>query len=146
MILDAASTGLGYILVNSNTDGSETPLFYGGRSTTRAERNYSATELELAALLAAVKSYWSYLANTEFEIVTDHVSLTYIRNLRFGPSKLVRASLLLNQFQFKVTHLAGKKNSAADSISRTTDLQTDPLTEYEMNRDQTDESRVHSVK
>ena len=140
VILDACATGLGYILVNVNEDGTETPLFYGGRSTTRAERNYSATELELAALLAAVKTYWSYLANTEFEIVTDHVSLTYIKNLRFGPSKLVRASLLLSQFHFKVTHLAGRQNSAADSISRTTDLQTDPLTVHEAERFQADEA------
>ena len=35
------------------------------------------------------------------------------------------------QFRFKVTHLAGKSNSAADSISRMTDLQTDPLTAHE---------------
>ena len=140
VVLDACATGLGYILVNVNDDGTETPLFYGGRSTTRAERNYSATELELASLLAAVKTYWSYLANTEFEIVTDHISLTYIKNLRFGPSKLVRASLLLNQFKFKVTHLAGRNNSAADSISRTTDLQTDPLTAFEAARFQADDA------
>jgi len=127
IILDACATGLGYILVNVNKDGSETPLFYGGRSTTRAEKNYCATELELAALLSAVKAYQSYISNCEFEIVTDHVSLTYIQNLLFGTSKLVRASLLLNQFRYKTVHLAGKKNSAADGISRTEQLQTDSL-------------------
>jgi len=138
IILDVCATGLGYILVNVNKDGSETPLFYGGQSTTRAEKNYCATELELAALLSAVKAYQSYISNSEFEIVTDHVSLTYIQNLRFGTSKLVRASLLLNQFRYKIVHLAGKKNSAADGISRTDQLQTDPLTEHEANRFQPD--------
>ena len=138
VILDACATGLGYILAHVNEDGTETPLFYGGRSTTRAERNYCATELELAALLAAVKTYWSYLANTEFEIVTDHVTLTYIKNLRFGPSKLVRASLLLNQFKFRISHIGGRQNSACDAISRTIDLQTDPLTAHEANRFQAD--------
>ena len=140
VVLDASSSGLAYLLLNVNEDGTETALFYGGRSTTRAERNYSATDLELAALLAAVKTFWSYLANTTFEIVTDHISLTYIQNLRFGPSKLVRASLLLSQFNYKVTHLAGRQNSAADSISRTIDLQTDPLTAHEANRFQADEA------
>ena len=139
VILDACATGLGYILVNVNSDGSETALFFGGRSTTRAERNYSATELELSALLAAVKTFWSYLANVEFEIVTDHISLTYLKGLRAGPSKLARASAQLAQFKFKVTHLAGKKNSAADAISRTTDLQTDPLTAHEAARFQVDD-------
>ena len=134
IILDACATGLGYILVNVNPDGSETPLYYGGRSTTKAERNYSATQLELAALLTAVKTYSSYLTNCEFDIVTDHISLTYIQNLRFGPSKLVRASLLLNQYRFRITHLAGRQNSAADAISRTTNLQADPLTQHEAAR------------
>ena len=78
IILDACATGLGYILTNVNEDGSETVLFYGGRSTNRAERNYSATELELSAFLAAVKTFYSYLANVEFEIVTEHISLTYL--------------------------------------------------------------------
>jgi len=34
IILDACATGLGYILVHVNEDGSETPVFYGGGSTT----------------------------------------------------------------------------------------------------------------
>jgi len=70
----------------------------------------------------------------EFEIVTDHVSLTYLKNLRSGPSKLTRASVQLSQFRFKVTHLAGKKNTAADALSRTTELQTGPLTAIEADR------------
>ena len=109
LILDAAKTGLGYILVNVNSDGSENPLFYGGRSTTRAERNYGSSELELTALLAAIKTFWSYLANVQFEVITDHISLTYLKNLRAGPSKLARASVLLSQFTFHIRHLAGKK-------------------------------------
>ena len=96
IILDGCATGLGYILTNVNEDVSETVLFYGGRSTTRAERNYSATELELSALLAAVKTFYSYLANVEFEIVTDHISLTYLKSLRAGPSKLARSSSFHN--------------------------------------------------
>jgi len=70
------------------------PLYYGGRSTTSAERNYSATHLELAALLAALKAFHSYLVNNEFEIVTDHISLTYLKNLHSGPSKLARVKLI----------------------------------------------------
>ena len=138
VVLDGARTGLGYILLNVNEDGSETALYFGGRSTTRAERNYSATHLELAALLAALQTFWSYLINTEFEIATDHISLTYLKKLRSGPSKLARASVQLSQFKFRVIHLAGKANSAADSISRTEGLEPDPLTALETDRHQDD--------
>ena len=72
--------------------------------------------------------------NNDFEIVTDHISLTYLKNLRSGPSQLARASVQLSQFKFKVNHLAGRKNSAADALSRTENLPTDPLTAKAENR------------
>ena len=76
--------------------------------------------------------------NNEFEIVTDHISLTYLKNLRSGSSKLARASVQLNQFKFKVNHLAGRKNSAADALSRTENLSTDPLTAESESRHEQD--------
>ena len=60
--------------------------------------------------------------------MTDHISLTYFKNLRAGPSKLAWASIQLSQFKFRVCHLAGKNNSAADAICRTENLPTDALT------------------
>jgi len=85
-----------------------------------------------AALLSALQVLRSYLLNEEFEIVTGHISLTDLKNIRSGPSKLARTSVTaheLSQFKFKVpTHLTGKKNCAAYAISRTEDLQSDVLT------------------
>jgi len=51
-----------------------------------------------------------------------------LKNLRSGPSKLARASVQLNQFKFRACHIAGKRNSAADAISRTENLPTNALT------------------
>ena len=78
--------------------------------------------------MAALKVFHSYLINAEFEIVMDHISRTYLKNLHVGPSKLARASMQLSQFKFKVCHLAGKKNSATDAISRTENLPTYTVT------------------
>ena len=52
---------------------------------------------------------------------------------------MARASVQLSQFKFKVTHLAGKRNSAADAISRTENLPTDQLTAESINRHDEDE-------
>ena len=41
---------------------------------------------------------------------------------------MARVSVQLSQFKFRVCHLTGKKNSAADAISRTENLPTDALT------------------
>ena len=128
LTLDGSANGLGYILSNVNTDGTETVLHFGARATTKAEKNYSATDLELAALLTGIKTFSSYLINTKFEVLSDHVSLTYIRNLKFGTSRLVRASILLSQYDFTIKHLSGKTNTAADALSRVPNIQADSLT------------------
>jgi len=134
LTLDGCATGLGYILSNVNDDGTETVLHYGARATTKTERNYSATDLELAALLTGIRTFNSYLANTHFEVLSDHISLTYIRNLKFGTSRLVRASIMLSQYDFSIRHLSGKSNRATDAISRIPNLEADDLTLQEQQR------------
>ena len=47
---------------------------------------------------------------------------------------MARASVQLSQFKFKVNHLARRKNSAADALSRTENLPTDLLTAEAENR------------
>ena len=64
--------------------------------------------------------------------------MTYLKNLRSGRSKLARASVQLSQCKLRVKHLAGKKNSAADAISRTEDIPTDPLTALATDRHEDD--------
>ena len=42
-------------------DGIETVVCYGGRSLTKAERNYSVGDLESLALISGVKYFQHYL-------------------------------------------------------------------------------------
>ena len=144
LTLDSCSTGLGCILSNINDDGTETVLHYGARATTKSERAYSATDLELAALLTDIRTFNSYLANTHFEVLSDHISLTYIRNLKFGTSRLVRASIMLSQYDFSIRHLSSKENGASDAISRIPNLQADDLTLHEEQRCKNDDNDLLS--
>ena len=54
IVLDASQSALGYVLCNVDGGGNELPVFFGGRATNANERKFSATDLELRALLAAV--------------------------------------------------------------------------------------------
>ena len=132
--LDASKHALGYVLSNLDSQGNELPVFFGGRATNANEQKFSACDLELSSLLAAVKAYEPYISGSEFQVKTDHLSLTYLNNLRFGTSRLVRAAVLLSQFKFKVIHTPGRTNVVADAISRIQDLEPDPLTTYQQNR------------
>ena len=53
---DACTTGLGALLTQEH-DGEEKIIACGSRSLSKAERNYSATELECLAVIWAVEKY-----------------------------------------------------------------------------------------
>ena len=130
--LDDIKHVLGYVLSNMDSHGNELPVFFGGRSTNANERKFSATDLKLSALLAAVKTYEPYISGGEFQVKSDHLSLAYLNTLKFGNSRLVRASLLLSQYKFKVG--PARTNQVADALSRVKELQPDALTAYQQSR------------
>jgi len=63
-----------------------------------AQRN-QITELEMLAVVEGTKHYHTYLASNEFEIFTDHVSLTYIQNMKLaGNNRLTRWALFMQSY------------------------------------------------
>jgi hypothetical protein len=127
---DASKHALGFILSQLDPEGRERVISYNGRATRPYEKNYTATELELCAIIQALVTYHPYIANQHFSIVTDHVSLKYIQTLKLGNSRLIRWSLMLSQYHFTISHRKGKLNTPCDTLSRLTypeDNTTEPL-------------------
>ena len=123
---DASRTALGYILSQLDEKGQRKVICYAGRSLKAYERNFSATEMELAAVIQAITTWHPYLANQHFTIETDHISLKYLKDLKLGNSRLIRWSLLLSMYQFDIKHVPGKHLGHADSLSRRS---YDPVTD-----------------
>ena len=71
---DACTTGLGALLTQEH-DGEEKIIACGSRSLFKAERNYSATELECLAVIWNVEKYRQYLEGIHFTVITVHSSL-----------------------------------------------------------------------
>ena len=77
------------------------------------------TELELLALVEGVKTYHTYLADKPFEVVTDHLTLSYLKTMRFsGNNRQTRWALFLQSYQFSVCYKKGALNTAADALSQ----------------------------
>ena len=70
---DASGTGLGYVLMQENR-----VIAYASRALRPHELNYPTHDLELAAVIHALKIWRHYLMGTHCNIYTDHKSLKYI--------------------------------------------------------------------
>ena len=70
---DASGTGLGCVLWQDNR-----VIAYASRALQLHELNYPTHDLELAAVIHALKIWRHYLMGTHCNIFTDHKSLKYI--------------------------------------------------------------------
>ena len=117
---DASGTAIGYILSQKDKLGHEHPIHFGGRSLRPPETRYTITELELLAFVEAIKNNHVYLINKPFQVVSDHAALKWLHNLKphTGSGRLARWALLLQEYQFTLTHKPGSKLPHADCLSR----------------------------
>jgi hypothetical protein len=70
---DASGTGLGCVLMQDNR-----VIAYASRALRPHEQNYPTHDLELAAVVHALKIWRHYLMGAHCNIYTDHKSLKYI--------------------------------------------------------------------
>ena len=73
MYCDASRVGLGYVLMQS-----ERIVAYGSLQLKNHEQNYPTHDMELAAVVFALKIWHHYLYGEQFEVYSDHKSLKYI--------------------------------------------------------------------
>ena len=73
MFTDVSGTGLGCVLMQE-----QKVVAYGSRQLKPHERRYPTHDLELAAVVFALKIWRHYLYGEKFDLFTDHKSLKYL--------------------------------------------------------------------
>lgn len=73
---DASKKGPGVILLQE-VEGKMHHIVYGSRSLTKAEKNYTISELEALAVIYSVTYFRHFIFGKRVTIVTDHHSLCY---------------------------------------------------------------------
>jgi hypothetical protein len=110
---DASGIGLGCVLMQNNR-----VIAYASRALRTDEQNYPTYDLELAAVIHALKIWRHYLMGTKCNIYIDHKSLKYI----FTQADLnmrQRCWLeLIKDYDLEVHYHPGKANVVADALSR----------------------------
>jgi len=93
-------------------------IAYGSRQLRPHEENYPTHDLELAAVIYAVKLWRHYLLGNRCEIYTDHQSLKYLFS---QPDLNLRQQRWLEKiadYDLGISFTPGKANVMADALSR----------------------------
>lgn len=114
---DASDTGVGACLLQEFEDGLF-PIAYASKKLLAREINYSTIERECLALVFAIKKFEMYLYGKEFVLHTDHRPLSYIQKCKVENSRILRWSLFLQNYRFRIEAIKGTENVSADYMSR----------------------------
>ncbi|GFW87510.1 retrovirus-related Pol polyprotein from transposon 297 [Trichonephila clavipes] len=114
---DASEVGAGVVL-SQRIEGEEHPIVFLSKKFSKAERNYSTMERELAAIIFGLKRLKHYLDGQKFIIETDHNPLRYLNKMGSTNPRLQRWALSLQPFNFEIKHKPGRLHGNADGLSR----------------------------
>ncbi|GFT28455.1 transposon Tf2-8 polyprotein [Trichonephila clavipes] len=115
---DASSLGFGAVLLQKSDDGLFHPIHYFSRKTTVQQEKYSSYELEVLAIIEALKKFRSYLLGTKFKIITDCDAFQKTMHKKDLPAKIARWALMLEEFHYEVCHRPGRQMKHVDALSR----------------------------
>jgi len=116
---DACRLGFGGILAQKDEEtGKEYVVRYGSKRTTGPERNYSATDLECAAVGHFIKKWHVFLAGGRFTLITDHQALKYLMTAKDLTGRLARWAIKLQEYEFDIVYRKGKEHGDVDALSR----------------------------
>ena len=110
---DVSHQGLGCVLMQHGK-----VIAYASRQLRQHEVSYPVHDLELAAVVFALKIWRHYLYGETFQIYTDHKSLKYLMTQKELNMRQRRWIELLKDYDCTIEYHPGKANMVADALSR----------------------------
>ncbi|GKC13391.1 reverse transcriptase domain-containing protein [Tanacetum coccineum] len=93
-------------------------IAYASRQLKIHEKNYTTHDLELGAVVFALKIWRHYLYGTKCVVFTDHKSLQHILDQKDLNMRQRRWIELLSDYDCEIRYHPGKANVVADALSR----------------------------
>ncbi|KAA0045414.1 pol protein [Cucumis melo var. makuwa] len=110
---DASKKGLGCVLMQQGK-----VVAYASRQLKSHEQNYPTHDLELAAMVFALKIWRHYLYGEKIQIFMDHKSLKYFFTHKELNMRQQRWLELVKDYDCEILYHPGKANVVADALSR----------------------------
>ncbi|KAF8072332.1 hypothetical protein N665_1126s0002 [Sinapis alba] len=111
---DASISGFGGVLTQHGK-----VIAYASRQLRKHEGNYPTHDMEMAAVVFALKIWRSYLYGPKVQILTDHKSLKYIFTQPELNLRQRRWMEFVADYDMDIAYHPGKANLVADALSRT---------------------------
>ncbi|XP_071727227.1 uncharacterized protein [Rutidosis leptorrhynchoides] len=109
---DASRQGFGCVLMQRKK-----VIAYASRQLKIHERNYTTHDLELGAVVFALKIWRHYLYGVKCTVFTDHKSLQHIFDQKQLNMRQRRWVELINDYDCEIRYHPGKANVVADALS-----------------------------
>jgi hypothetical protein len=110
---DACYTGLGCVLMQEGR-----VVAYSSRQLKVHVKNYPIHDLELAAVVHALKTWRHYLYGQKCDVYTDHKSLKYIFTQSELNMRHLRWLELIKGYELEIHYHPGKANVVANALRR----------------------------
>jgi len=121
---DSSNFAIGAVLSQkSPEDKSVHHVAFFSRSLSSTEKNYPIYDKELLAIVSALETWRHFLkgTSTPFTIYSDHRNLLFQKKPQKMTQRLIRWSLFLSEFNFKILYRSGSSNGKPDALSRRPD-------------------------
>jgi O-acetyl-ADP-ribose deacetylase (regulator of RNase III) len=128
LFTDACGKGLAGVIkqpISDDNDAELVPIAFCSRKVSPSEGKLSTYQLELLAILYSLRSFRYFLTGRSFYLKTDNKAIVYLRQSKNINGKLARWLSELETYDFIISHVSGKNNNEADSLSRHVDHKRD---------------------
>ena len=120
LAVDASDVAVGAVLLQQGDDDVDHPICYFSRKLNKHQRNYSTIEKECLSLILALQHFEVYVTSSSLPITvfSDHNPLVFLHKMKNKNQRLLRWSLMLQEYDLEIQHIKGKDNLIADCLSR----------------------------
>ena len=110
--MDARKEGLGGVLLQNDY-----AIYYESWKLNEHEKNYPTHDLELEAIIHALKMQRNYLMGRKFLLKTYNMTLKYLFYQLDLNARKSRWLAFLSAYHFELNHIKDKENKVSDALS-----------------------------
>lgn len=116
---DVSQDGYGAVLLQRlPEDGKLHLVYFMSKKTMDAERKYASYELEVLAVIEALKKFRIYLLGRTFKIITDYAAFQQTMRKKDLTHRITRLALLLEEYDYIIKHRPTSRLKHFDALSR----------------------------